>query len=461
MRGSKKWRSPADDGQPTPAFLWGSSPVEGEPLLAESEENPRDPVPEATQTSQSGQSMWPKEDGPSTAVSPGVRKDSEEPQIIFEPEKPIRERPAIPTAATLGPVDARTPENFSAVMAEAQVPEAAEVVSTPVSEPALPPDELLPPSPIEDLIVTEKTTFQSRPWWTPFKWTQLPEVGEAANDVRTAYGVGTGVAALACSLRGRRHRQYAGPNQDAFDIGLVKVDENCEFLVVVVCDGMGSAPFSSYGSTRVASLISELIRTLITSKNLRDIDAVEEQLRGLQSQILDKMTREALEARPAGLSVFSTSIPPSESGPGDIQTTLTFAVIQNVRDDASEVSEMEAVIGMIGDSPALNITTEGPRLLENDQDSSGVFSTATNGAVGASAWRLTRTTVGEKQPLLIATDGVANYLVHEGTPTRLGKYVAKQWISPLPVLEFIRDVSFDLASADDDRTAIMIWLNRG
>jgi hypothetical protein len=241
----------------------------------------------------------------------------------------------------------------------------------------------------------------------------------------------------------------------------VKVDENCEFLVVVVCDGMGSAPFSSYGSTRVASLISELIRNLITNKNLRDIDAVEEQLRGLQSQILDKMTREALEARPAGLSVFSTSIPPSDSGPGDIQTTLTFAVIQNVRDDASEVSEMEAVIGMIGDSPALNITPEGPKLLENDQDSSGVFSTATNGAVGASAWRLTRTTVGEKQPLLIATDGVANYLVHEGTPTRLGTYVAKQWISPLPVLEFIRDVSFDLASADDDRTAIMIWLNRG
>jgi hypothetical protein len=62
--------------------------------------------------------------------------------------------------------------------------------------------------------------------------------------------------------------------------------------------------------------------------------------------------------------------------------------------------------------------------------------------------------------LLLSSDGVGNYMRFEEKPTALGHDLATRWAQPVGMLEFIRDVSFETQSADDDRTAAVIWVDR-
>ena len=63
-----------------------------------------------------------------------------------------------------------------------------------------------------------------------------------------------------------------------------------------------------------------------------------------------------------------------------------------------------------------------------------------------------------KDAVLVAmSDGVGNFLSANGRQTLLGDYLAEQWSTPVNMSTFINDVSFDLKSADDDRTVIAVW----
>jgi hypothetical protein len=491
--------SPATPDHPAPTHLLASEDTTEELFPQEQQEDPLpviDPLIPAQQPA-AGHQVSGK---PSSAVSPGVAGEPEpirptpgrkpttdrEAQVTWGDDdlsrthqgvERAKERPTLSSGGSgrnpvppppISPapdpdlaaneVEISAPEVASQPVADVQS-SAAVADSTPVADdtsPALP--DLVP---IDDLVVGERTTFNSKPWWTPMKWTRMPEAGTRSNDVHCASGVGSGIAAAACSIRGKRHRQHGEPNEDAFSIGMIPVDEECEFLVAVVCDGMGSADFSHYGSQRVADLMAVTLRELIDETQVRDIATLDVHLRKHTSKILEKVSNEALNSRPEGLSLFARSVPPAGSTAGEIQTTLTFVVVQNLAGSDKPPAMMDAIVGMIGDSPALHITQSGPQPLDVPEDAQGVFSTATVGAVGASQWQLFRTTVSQDRPLLIATDGVANYLSHQGSTTPLGRYVSRRWIQPLPILEFVRDTSFDLASADDDRTAIMIWPQAG
>ena len=75
--------------------------------------------------------------------------------------------------------------------------------------------------------------------------------------------------------------------------------------------------------------------------------------------------------------------------------------------------------------------------------------------------RFTTVVIDEQDVIIATSDGVGNFLNVRGGQTLLGSYLAEQWIRPVNLPTFINDVGFDLRSADDDRTVVAIWPNRG
>jgi hypothetical protein len=59
--------------------------------------------------------------------------------------------------------------------------------------------------------------------------------------------------------------------------------------------------------------------------------------------------------------------------------------------------------------------------------------------------------------IVITSDGVGNFLMQGGNKLALGDFLQTQWRRPLGVLSFLSHLSFDLRSADDDRTAVVVW----
>ena len=117
-------------------------------------------------------------------------------------------------------------------------------------------------------------------------------------------------------------------------------------------------------------------------------------------------------------------------------------------------------MGFIGDSPAFLLDNEEWHRVDENKDGSGVWSSATEGAINSEKMMVQEVSLRPGSALLLSSDGVGNYMRFEEKPTALGHDLATRWAQPVGMLEFIRDVSFETQSADDDRTAAVIWVDR-
>jgi len=359
-----------------------------------------------------------------------------------------------------GPAATDEPDQFEGTAPA--VPDAAVVPDSTVASVEQPPRVvergLAVPSPIEQLTVgSEATTFGKELWWSQRDWTKLPPAGPP-DDILTRIGVAGNLAVAGCSVRGRKHRHGVQNNDDYFTTAIVNHPDSGEpvALVAVVCDGMGSAEFSSFGSKALAEATAASLTYLATKLFGDGWDHLAAYLDANSEQFLTEISGSVRSAvaheRPSWLRVPSY-IPPEGVADGLLQSTLTFAVVEFAQNGLPS----PAIIGCIGDSPAMSIEAGHVRALLALDDNDGIHSTATEGALGATSLTLVAHEIRSGCPLLLATDGVANFLTYEGETTRLGRYIAEQWSSPVDHLSFIRDVNFDLASADDDRTALVVW----
>ena len=117
-------------------------------------------------------------------------------------------------------------------------------------------------------------------------------------------------------------------------------------------------------------------------------------------------------------------------------------------------------MGFIGDSPAFLLDNEEWNRVDENKDGSGIWSSATEGAINSEKMLFQEVPMRPGSALLLTSDGVGNYMRFEEKPTSLGHDLATRWAQPVGMLEFIRDVSFETQSADDDRTAAVIWVDR-
>jgi len=82
---------------------------------------------------------------------------------------------------------------------------------------------------------------------------------------------------------------------------------------------------------------------------------------------------------------------------------------------------------------------------------------ATAAFPGSIAVAIDEITLIEGDVLAAMSDGVGNFINVRGSQTTLGSYLAQQWSTPVNMATFVNDVSFDMKSADDDRTVVAIW----
>ena len=291
----------------------------------------------------------------------------------------------------------------------------------------------------------EPTTFGSQPWHTSRNWWKMPESGEA-NDIRSQFSTLGRLACAATSLRGNKHRLQGGVNQDSFSVVSATGKNGDSFLVAAVCDGMGSAKYSSFAARVAAATCTQSLSRGLSIQGLDLFTLMEER----QEQFVASLRDAILSYR-----VGEFDAPPvacTEADPGELQTTLSFAVIGPANGD-----QVLAMTGWIGDSPVVLVQDGNWFMVSKEAAGDGLHSTASQGLMTTDRLSLRIDDLVSGDALLLCSDGVGNFIEYNGSPTALGQDLRARWSSPPDRLEFVRDVSFDVQSADDDRTAVMIW----
>lgn len=297
--------------------------------------------------------------------------------------------------------------------------------------------------------IGEKSSFAKRNWWDPMvEWCQLTTPG-MTGDATCDIGTFGACAVAAVSLRGNKHKLDAKPCQDAFAVQSASDKSGSQFLVAVLCDGMSSARYSHYGARRTAQFLAHMLCRLITEADCIDSAYVSANL----ESVLDSCRQKLM---PLESELFGASgVDLSNVDLSDFNTTLTF-LIKNTADDPDN---NRAIVGSIGDSPVF-ILNQAEGSWEKVGFSNGpddLINPATAAFPAATSFVIDEVEVRKDAVLVAMSDGVGNFLSANGRQTLLGDYLAEQWSTPVNMSTFINDVSFDLKSADDDRTVIAVW----
>jgi len=298
------------------------------------------------------------------------------------------------------------------------------------------------------VIADRPSTFHSKPWWVS-DWWNLEPTGHS-DDVTCDIGTVGDLAVAAASIRGNTHRHDGNRCEDAFFVSTGITTSGMSFLVAVIGDGLGSATYSSFGSRRATQLFGSHLTASICNTDTPNKEtvnaAVEEAFRATKVKA-SKWKSGDLSAPPQS---------PAKVSSADIETTLTFAVVPAGPDtDKSRT----ALIGSVGDSPVYRLSGNKWECL-TDSDNGDIVDSATRGVHSADRLTTSLVIIADSDVLFLTTDGIGNFISQGDDMLAVGTYLADRWRKPVALHEFINDMSFDLSSADDDRTAIVCWPSR-
>lgn len=302
-----------------------------------------------------------------------------------------------------------------------------------------------PPSPCPIVIADRPSTFHSKPWWVS-NWWNLEPAGRS-DDVTCDIGTVGDLAVAAASIRGDTHRHDGIRCEDAFFISTGTTIGGRSFLVAVIGDGLGSARHSSFGSRRATQLFGNHLTASISKIDTPDKETV--------NYAVDAAFR-ATKANAPRWKVGDLSAPPlspAKVSLADIETTLTFAVVPA---DPGTNKKRTVLIGSVGDSPIFKLSENRWECL-TDSDNEDIVDSATRGVHSADRLTASMVPIADTDVLFLTTDGIGNFISEGADMLAVGTYLADRWRNPVPLHQFINDMTFDLSSVDDDRTAIVCW----
>jgi hypothetical protein len=297
--------------------------------------------------------------------------------------------------------------------------------------------------------IGDPSSFAKKNWWDPkVEWCQLSPLG-MTGDITCDIGTFGSSAVAAVSLRGNKHKVDAKPCQDAFNVQSANDKSGAKYVVSVLCDGMSSARYSHYGARRTSQVLSDELCRMIENLETVDINFVNANIESVLEFCRQKVI-------PTEIDLFGASgIDPTDAVDSDFNTTVTFLIAPST---AGEMNS-KAIVGCIGDSPVFVLhSPEGMWEQIGVIDSADeLVNPATAAFPGSIAIAIDELDIRKDDVLVAMSDGVGNFINVRGNQTTLGTYLAKQWSTPVNMATFINDVSFDMKSADDDRTVVAIW----
>jgi serine/threonine protein phosphatase PrpC len=302
--------------------------------------------------------------------------------------------------------------------------------------------------------IAEPSSFARHDWWDKGRdWCQISPLG-MSNDVVCDIGTSGSLAVAAVSLRGHKHKVDSKACQDAFGLRIATSGSGEEYLIVVVCDGMSSAKYSHYGARRTSQLLARSLAEIISVEE----SVTELSIRTRLPNAFDSCRRNLLPR--SGNQYGAPDVPANGAVESDFYTTVTFMILPNAKQAQGKVN---VIVGSIGDSPVFTLREETGEWAEVGGlgANSDIVNPATSAFPAVFDAQIQTVEIDEKDVIIATSDGVGNFLNVRGGQTLLGSYLAEQWIRPVNLPTFINDVGFDLKSADDDRTVVAVWPNRG
>ena len=292
-----------------------------------------------------------------------------------------------------------------------------------------------------DPVIVEPSAFGSAPWWSR-DWWRIPD-GGSARDVDCDAGTVDTLAVIGASLRGHKHRLDAAANDDAFVLRTGIDDAGARWLIGCVCDGLGSASRSDEGSRFVAGRFAAALAELIGSKEWNAGDP--------GTALLDRIVMDVTTEAGQGLVL-------GEDALEDFETTLTFVAVEASPPDGIA---RRSLFGWVGDSPVFILRSgewypvdpTGP-----EDAATGLVSSRTNGFFTSK--RLDQSmsvALASDEVVLISSDGIGSFVSDGSRTLRIGTMFADVLAHPTEVMRVLNLLSFDMRSADDDRTAIIVW----
>lgn len=300
--------------------------------------------------------------------------------------------------------------------------------------------------------IGEPSAFAKFLWWNADRdWCQLSERCNA-RDVVCDVGTAGSLALAAVSLRGHKHKVSGKSCQDAFAIRLATSMNGDVYLIAVVCDGLSSATYSHYGAQRASELLSVGLKGLIESSESIIYEGLRSSIPTLLADCKDNLIP-VDSASHGAIGISDEAI-----NEVDLYTTLTFAIVPAGK---SQVVR-RALVGGIGDSPIFILSSGSSEWnsVTIDHGQANVVDPGTQAFPVSTSPDFKEFDLEEGDVLTVMSDGVGNFIRVNNKQTLLGSYLANQWRRPVSLPTFINDASFDLKSADDDRTVISIWVGR-
>ena len=293
----------------------------------------------------------------------------------------------------------------------------------------------------------ERSTFASKPWWKSDWWLLDPE--GHSGDVDCDVGTVGDLAVAAASIRGNSHRVDGSRCEDSFALSTGKTGDDGQFLVVAVGDGLGSADHSSYGSRRATYLFANKLASRLTTRGQLDKDSFSEEAERVRKEVIVAVKQWRTD------DYFAPALPAADVSTGSLETTLTFAVVPAA---AEEGGIRDVLIGFVGDSPLFKLS-DGTWTRVPDAAAEDLIDPTTQG-LHSGPLELGKTTLRDDEVLVLATDGIGNFVRRGDEVLPVGDYLAEALRAPIEPAAFVTGLMFDFVSADDDRTAVVCWPNR-
>lgn len=302
------------------------------------------------------------------------------------------------------------------------------------------------------LIVDTPSTINNREWWSP-KWFKVPVVGPS-RDLELEYGGVSTLRLMAASVRGTRHQFYGEPNQDAFAIG-----KNDKYVVIVVCDGVGSAAHSAYGSKYISFSVARSLAKSLETVIPGDLDAI----RSCITTAVQKAS-DGVQTWSDG-ALFAPDLPSSEVSLDELYSTLMVGVIEI---EASTPEGRRVVLANVGDSPRYTFVDESWTLRTAATKEGDVLEHKTEALPNEIGVPVTLEwhdfVMNPREQLLLMTDGIGTSLSSGKTP--LGRWLgsrlatpilAKDFLATAQMEEWVDTIVFDRQGEDDDRTLVVLY----
>lgn len=258
----------------------------------------------------------------------------------------------------------------------------------------------------------------------------------------------------AVSLRGALHYDSRVVRQDSYALG---TSDDGQWAVVGMADGVSEGPLSHLGADAAAqqSLTSARGELARVGFDAADWNAVAEDVR--------------TKVRSRSRQLIAGKITTADGGTVDAQTlsdedlarsmgTTAELLIVAVKPSESGVFPYVRIV-IAGDGTGLVLDpSRGWKTLSIGKTHAGGFA---NNAVrplpiDPGAPLIQRGELEHGQAIFVTTDGIGNFIL-DGS-TQVGGYLHQEWAKPVSAVNLVRSSSFITYQADDDRTAVIVWV---